>query len=126
MTTAVDHEIIIVGAGFSGIGAAIALRNAGFDDFLLVDDPHGGGGAGHLNTNTRVAGVFYFFPPPPPPAVPRGGPDAVRGLVVAVRPARPSSRSSTATAPARTTPAAAPRFRCPPARRWCVGNRTSS
>ncbi|MEV6071753.1 NAD(P)/FAD-dependent oxidoreductase [Nocardia sp. NPDC052001] len=49
-STVVDHEIIIVGAGFAGIGTAIALRKAGFDDFLMVDDADGVGGTWHWNT----------------------------------------------------------------------------
>ncbi|KAF0848648.1 cation diffusion facilitator CzcD-associated flavoprotein CzcO [Nocardia caishijiensis] len=51
----IEHEIIIVGAGFSGIGAAIALREAGFEDFLLVDDADGVGGTWHWNTYPGVA-----------------------------------------------------------------------
>ncbi|UGT58656.1 NAD(P)/FAD-dependent oxidoreductase [Nocardia asteroides] len=51
----IEHEIIIVGAGFSGIGAAIALREAGFGDFLLVDDADGVGGTWHWNTYPGVA-----------------------------------------------------------------------
>lgn len=40
------HEIVIVGAGFSGIGTAIALKKAGFHDVLLLDDASGPGGFG--------------------------------------------------------------------------------
>ncbi|WP_330183126.1 NAD(P)/FAD-dependent oxidoreductase [Nocardia sp. NBC_01503] len=54
-STVVDHEIIIVGAGFSGIGTAIALRQAGFDDFLMVDDADGVGGTWHWNTYPGIA-----------------------------------------------------------------------
>ncbi|MEV6771554.1 NAD(P)/FAD-dependent oxidoreductase [Nocardia sp. NPDC051030] len=54
-STVVDHEIIIVGAGFSGIGTAIALRKAGFDDFLIVDDADGAGGTWHWNTYPGIA-----------------------------------------------------------------------
>ncbi|MEU0541017.1 NAD(P)/FAD-dependent oxidoreductase [Nocardia sp. NPDC005978] len=54
-STVVDHEIIIVGAGFSGIGTAIALRKAGFEDFLLVDDADGVGGTWHWNTYPGIA-----------------------------------------------------------------------
>ncbi|MBW0271611.1 monooxygenase [Nocardia sp. MH4] len=54
-TTGIDHEIVIVGAGFSGIGAAIALRNAGFEDFLIVDEADGVGGTWHWNTYPGVA-----------------------------------------------------------------------
>lgn len=32
-----SHEIVIVGAGFSGLGVTIALQRAGFDDVLMVD-----------------------------------------------------------------------------------------
>ncbi|MGJ0118382.1 flavin-containing monooxygenase [Williamsia sp. MIQD14] len=49
-----DHEIVIVGGGFSGIGAAILLGKAGFDDYLLVEDGDGLGGAWHWNTYPGV------------------------------------------------------------------------
>ena len=46
--TAVD--VAIVGAGFSGIGAAIALKRAGVDDLVVIEDGDGVGGAWHWNT----------------------------------------------------------------------------
>ncbi|MFI1915321.1 flavin-containing monooxygenase [Nocardia sp. NPDC020380] len=54
-STVVDHEIIIVGAGFSGIGTAIALRKAGFDDFVMIDEADGVGGTWHWNTYPGIA-----------------------------------------------------------------------
>ncbi|GED99975.1 monoxygenase [Gordonia spumicola] len=52
---AILTDTLIVGAGFSGIGTAIALRDAGFDDFLIVDDADGPGGVWHWNTYPSVA-----------------------------------------------------------------------
>ncbi len=52
---AVDHEIVVIGAGFSGIGAAIKLREAGFPDFLVIDEADGVGGTWHWNTYPGVA-----------------------------------------------------------------------
>ncbi|MBL1074917.1 NAD(P)/FAD-dependent oxidoreductase [Nocardia sp. 2] len=54
-STVVDHEIVIVGAGFSGIGFAIALRKAGFDDFVMIDEADGVGGTWHWNTYPGIA-----------------------------------------------------------------------
>ncbi|MFG1793877.1 flavin-containing monooxygenase [Nocardia sp. NPDC049149] len=51
----IDHEVVIIGAGFSGIGAAIKLQEAGFDDFILVDDADGVGGTWHWNTYPGIA-----------------------------------------------------------------------
>ena len=45
-----DHEVVIVGGGFSGIGAAILLARAGFTDYLMLEAGDGVGGAWHWNT----------------------------------------------------------------------------
>jgi len=53
--TVPDHEIVIVGAGFSGIGAAIGLGKAGIDNYLIVEQGHGFGGTWYWNTYPGVA-----------------------------------------------------------------------
>src|SRR5438309_5336856 len=53
--TAPDHEVIVVGAGFSGIGVAIKLDEAGFSDFEILEAGDGVGGAWHWNTYPGVA-----------------------------------------------------------------------
>ncbi|MGH3722524.1 MAG: flavin-containing monooxygenase [Mycobacterium sp.] len=53
--SAPDHDIVIVGSGFSGIGTAIALQNRGFHDLLLVDEAEGAGGTWHWNTYPGIA-----------------------------------------------------------------------
>jgi len=53
--TAPDHEVAIVGAGFSGIGAAIALDRAEIDDWVMIEAGDGVGGAWHWNTYPGVA-----------------------------------------------------------------------
>ncbi len=55
MSTAVDHEIVVIGAGFSGIGAAIKLTEAGYSDFVVLDEADGIGGTWHWNTYPGVA-----------------------------------------------------------------------
>lgn len=50
-----DHEVVIIGGGFSGIGAAILLSRAGFEDYLLLEAGDGLGGAWHWNTYPGVA-----------------------------------------------------------------------
>ncbi|RZQ65636.1 flavin-containing monooxygenase [Amycolatopsis suaedae] len=49
-----DHEIVIIGGGFSGIGAAILLDRAGFGDFVVLEEGDGVGGAWHWNTYPGV------------------------------------------------------------------------
>ncbi|HVE69529.1 MAG TPA: NAD(P)/FAD-dependent oxidoreductase [Solirubrobacteraceae bacterium] len=43
-------DVAIIGAGFSGIGAGIALSKAGIGDFALIEAGDGVGGAWHWNT----------------------------------------------------------------------------
>jgi cation diffusion facilitator CzcD-associated flavoprotein CzcO len=50
-----DHEVVIVGGGFSGIGAAIKLDEAGFTDFSVIEAGDDVGGTWHWNTYPGVA-----------------------------------------------------------------------
>src|SRR3954452_17425281 len=44
-----EVDVAVIGAGFSGIGAAIALQRAGIDDFVPLEEGDGVGGAWHWN-----------------------------------------------------------------------------
>lgn len=55
MTEQPDYEILIVGAGFSGIGAAISLDRAGMADYLIIEAGDGVGGTWHWNTYPGIA-----------------------------------------------------------------------
>ncbi len=50
-----DYQIVIVGAGFSGIGAAISLDKAGFGDYLVIEAGDGVGGTWFWNTYPGIA-----------------------------------------------------------------------
>ena len=39
-----DHEVVVIGAGFAGIGAAVKLDEAGVSDYLVVEGGDGVGG----------------------------------------------------------------------------------
>src|SRR5687767_11855919 len=45
-----DHEVVIVGTGFSGIGAAIKLKEAGIEDFVVFDKAEEVAGTWRENT----------------------------------------------------------------------------
>lgn len=65
------HEVIVIGAGISGIAAAIKLREAGVDDVLILDKTDGYGGTWRANTYPGCAcdvpsGLYsYSFAPNP-------------------------------------------------------------
>ncbi len=50
MPAQTTHRVVVVGAGFGGIGMATALRQAGLDDFLIVDRAGDLGGTWRDNT----------------------------------------------------------------------------
>jgi cation diffusion facilitator CzcD-associated flavoprotein CzcO len=50
-----DYHCLIVGAGFSGIGAAIKLDKEGFGDYLIVEAGDGVGGTWYWNTYPGIA-----------------------------------------------------------------------
>ena len=50
-----DCEVAVIGAGFSGIGAAILLDKAGFSDYLVIEEGEGVGGAWYWNTYPGIA-----------------------------------------------------------------------
>jgi cation diffusion facilitator CzcD-associated flavoprotein CzcO len=51
----VDHEVVVIGAGFGGIGAAIELKRAGIEGFVILEKWHGVGGCWLANTYPGVA-----------------------------------------------------------------------
>ncbi|SEH81896.1 cyclohexanone monooxygenase [Mycolicibacterium rutilum] len=53
--TVPDHDTIIVGAGFSGIGAAINLDKAGLGDYAIIEAGEGPGGTWYWNTYPGIA-----------------------------------------------------------------------
>lgn len=53
--TAPDYDTVIVGAGFSGIGAAIKLDKAGMSNYLVVEAGDGPGGTWYWNTYPGIA-----------------------------------------------------------------------
>lgn len=50
-----DFQTLIVGAGFSGIGAGILLDKAGLPDYVIVDAADGPGGTWYWNTYPGIA-----------------------------------------------------------------------
>jgi cation diffusion facilitator CzcD-associated flavoprotein CzcO len=49
------HQVVIIGAGFAGIGFAIKLKQSGFTDFVILDEAEGPGGTWHWNTYPGIA-----------------------------------------------------------------------
>jgi len=54
-----DHEIVIIGAGIAGLGMAVALQEAGFDDFVIFERASDIGGVWRDN---RYPGVAVDIP----------------------------------------------------------------
>lgn len=60
-----EHETVIIGAGIGGLGAAIGLKRAGLDDFVILERSDGVGGTWYNNHYPDVAvdvpGIVYQF-----------------------------------------------------------------
>ncbi|WP_084529431.1 flavin-containing monooxygenase [Nocardia crassostreae] len=60
-----DVEVVVIGAGFGGLGTGVELQRAGIDDFLILDKNSDIGGTWHVNTYPVVAvdipSVYYSF-----------------------------------------------------------------
>jgi cyclohexanone monooxygenase len=54
-----EHEILIIGAGFSGIGTAVRLEEAGLRDYLIVEQGEDFGGTWYWN---RYPGLAVDIP----------------------------------------------------------------
>ena len=50
-----SYRVVVIGAGFGGIGMGIALRRAGIEDFVIVDKGDGPGGTWRDNTYPGAA-----------------------------------------------------------------------
>ncbi len=60
-----DHEIVIVGSGFSGLGAGIQLKKMGLDNFVILERANDLGGTWRDNTypglTVDVASTSYSY-----------------------------------------------------------------
>lgn len=58
-----DHEVVIVGSGFSGIGAAIALRKMGIERFVLLEreKEFGGTWVQHAYPGLEIDMPFFVY-----------------------------------------------------------------
>jgi cation diffusion facilitator CzcD-associated flavoprotein CzcO len=69
--TAEQSDVVIVGAGFAGIGAAIQLKRLGIHDFVLLDREDDLGGTWYVNhypglaVDVPTTTYSYFFEPNP-------------------------------------------------------------
>jgi cation diffusion facilitator CzcD-associated flavoprotein CzcO len=67
-----DHPIVIVGAGFSGLGTAACLRRAGVEDFVILERARRVGGTWRDNTYPNCAcdvpSALYSFSFAPNPS----------------------------------------------------------
>ncbi|MFA9431717.1 flavin-containing monooxygenase [Egicoccus sp. AB-alg2] len=55
MTTTHHHDVVVIGAGFSGLGAAVQLLRNGFDDLVVLDRGDDVGGTWRDNTYPGAA-----------------------------------------------------------------------
>ncbi|WP_046321770.1 NAD(P)/FAD-dependent oxidoreductase [Mycobacterium sp. UM_Kg1] len=66
-----QHEAVIVGAGFAGIGAAIQLKRLGIEDFVILEREDDLGGTWYVNhypglaVDVPTTTYSYFFEPNP-------------------------------------------------------------
>ncbi|MDT5278548.1 MAG: hypothetical protein QOG95_5480 [Mycobacterium sp.] len=66
-----QFDVVIVGAGFGGIGAAIQLNRLGYDNIVIVDREDGLGGTWHVNhypgltVDVPSTTYSYWFEPNP-------------------------------------------------------------
>ncbi|MFB8003103.1 flavin-containing monooxygenase [Nocardia sp. NPDC056000] len=60
-----QHEVVIIGAGFGGMGAAIQLKELGIEDLLILDRENDLGGTWHVNRYpglaVDIASVTYSY-----------------------------------------------------------------
>jgi len=64
-TATTDHDVIIIGAGFGGMGAAISLKRLGYDDIAILEREDDLGGTWHVNhypgLAVDIASVTYSY-----------------------------------------------------------------
>src|ERR1700754_3616211 len=65
-----QHEVLVIGAGFGGLGAAIALRRAGIEDFRILEKRDGIGGTWYSHRypglTVDIPTLYYSFSYEPP------------------------------------------------------------
>ena len=61
LSSAPDHEVVIVGSGFAGLGAAIRLDRVGIRDWVVLEKEHDVGGTWRDNDYPGLAVDMPFF-----------------------------------------------------------------